>query len=197
MGNTAYQRRTDYGADEAEARLRFLIEVGFSSEDADRVFETVNLPSIEAMRGKIADLRTLGFADPVKMITSLPAILGLAIDNIRGKIADLRTLGFADPVKMITSSPAILGCSADRVRRAAGIALRFTIIKPYMLGTLCRKRLSILIALEAAQPGSWKEASVIIRAEYALLKGSNVVSAPAAFVSPLRGEGAAGASPST
>ena len=29
----------------------------------------------------------LGFADPIKMITSFPPILGLGIDNIRGKIA--------------------------------------------------------------------------------------------------------------
>jgi hypothetical protein len=50
------------------------------------------------------------------MITSSPAILGLAIDNIRGKIADLSALGFADPVKMITSSPAILGLAIDNIR---------------------------------------------------------------------------------
>ena len=39
------------------------------------------------VRRKIADLRELGFADPIKMITSFPPILGLGIDNIRGKIA--------------------------------------------------------------------------------------------------------------
>ena len=54
---------------------------------------------------KIAYLHELGFADPVKMITSFPEIAGLAIDNVRRKIADLRELGFTDPVKMITSSP--------------------------------------------------------------------------------------------
>jgi hypothetical protein len=67
--------------------------------------------SVHNNRGKTVVLRELGFADPVKMITSSPAILGYAIDNIRGKIADLRELGFADPVKMITLRPAILaGC---------------------------------------------------------------------------------------
>jgi hypothetical protein len=65
---------------------------------------------------KIAHLRELGFADPVKMVTSSPAILGLAIDSIRGRIADLRDLGFADPVKMITSLPAILGYAIDGIR---------------------------------------------------------------------------------
>jgi hypothetical protein len=58
--------------------------------------------SVHNNRGKTAVLRELGFAEPVKMITSRPAILGLPIHNIRGKIADLRELGFADPIKMIT-----------------------------------------------------------------------------------------------
>ena len=43
----------------------------------------------------MADLRELGFADPVKLVALFPAILGYAMDNIRGKIADLRELGFA------------------------------------------------------------------------------------------------------
>ena len=55
---------------------------------------------------KIAYLHQLGFADPVKMITSFPEIAGLASDNVRRKIADLRELGFADPIKMITYLPA-------------------------------------------------------------------------------------------
>ena len=53
---------------------------------------------------KIAYLHQLGFADPVKMVTSYPEIAGLANDNVRRKIADLRELGFADPIKMITIS---------------------------------------------------------------------------------------------
>jgi hypothetical protein len=65
---------------------------------------------------KIADLRDVGFADPVKMITAAPAILGYGIDNIRAKIADLRELGFVDPVKMITSLPPILGYAIDGIR---------------------------------------------------------------------------------
>ncbi|NWG25527.1 MAG: hypothetical protein HXY30_14125, partial [Pseudorhodoplanes sp.] len=94
-------------ADDAAARLLCLLDCGFTQAAADHVFETIQLPPIDNIRGKISDLQALGFADPVKMITSLPAILGYAIDNIRGKISDLQALGFADPVKMITSSPAI------------------------------------------------------------------------------------------
>jgi hypothetical protein len=73
-------------------------------------------PAHVALRGKIAGLRELGFADPVAMYTSNPVILGYAIDNIRGKIADLGELGFADPVKMITTNPAILGYAIDNIK---------------------------------------------------------------------------------
>ena len=81
----------------------------------------ISLPAIlsyalDNIHGRMADLRRLGFADPVKMIAYFPTILGLGIDNIRGRIDDLRELGVADPVKMITSSPTILGLAMDNIR---------------------------------------------------------------------------------
>ena len=119
---------TAYGADEAARRYAHLIACGFDEAGADTVFEAIDLPDSAAISLRISDLRALGFADPVKMITSSPPILGYAIDNIRGKISDLRALGFADPVKMITSSPTILGYALDNIRgkisdlRALGFA---------------------------------------------------------------------------
>ena len=104
------------GADEAGRRYEHLLRLGFSEVEADHVFESINLPDCETITCRLADLRGLGFTDPVKMITTMPAILGYAIDNIRGKISDLRGLGFTDPVKMITSSPAILGLAIDNIR---------------------------------------------------------------------------------
>ena len=65
---------------------------------------------------RIAYLHQLGFADPVKMITSYPEIAGLASDNVRQKIADMRELGFSDPIKMITYFPPILGLGMDNIR---------------------------------------------------------------------------------
>ncbi|MDZ4253553.1 MAG: hypothetical protein U1A72_13380, partial [Sulfuritalea sp.] len=124
---------------------------------------------IANIEGKISDLARLGFADPVKMITSLPAILGYAIANIEGKISDLARLGFADPVKMITSLPAILGCSAERLALAAGIVARFDAVKPYMLGAICRKRRAVIETVAVATPKTWAEASRISRREYAKL----------------------------
>jgi hypothetical protein len=72
---------------------------------------------MDNIRGRIADLHELGFADPVKMIAYFPSILGLSIDNIRGRVADLHELGFADPVRMMASSPTILGLAIDNIRR--------------------------------------------------------------------------------
>jgi hypothetical protein len=69
---------------------------------------------------KIADLHELGFADPVKMVTSFPEIGGLAIDNVRRKIADLRELGFNDPVKedgdVTPGDPGLLARAASPLR---------------------------------------------------------------------------------
>ena len=119
---------TAYGADEAGRRYAHLIACGFDEAEADTVFEAIDLPDSAAISLRISDLRALGFADPVKMITTLPPILGYALDNIRGKISDLRALGFADPVKMITSSPTILSYAIDNIRgkisdlRALGFA---------------------------------------------------------------------------
>ena len=91
---------------------------------------------------KIAYLHELGFADPVKMITSFPEIAGLASDNVRRKIADLRELGFADPIKMITYFPPILGLGIDNIRgriadlRELGFAdpVKMVTLNPSILG---------------------------------------------------------------
>jgi hypothetical protein len=66
--------------------------------------------------GRIGRLRQFGFAEPVKMMTSRPAVPGLSIDNIRGKFAELGALGVAEPVKMITSRPAIIELASDNIR---------------------------------------------------------------------------------
>ncbi len=63
---------------------------------------------------KIESLKKLGFADPVKMIVSLPAIFGLNIKSMEEKIESLKKLGFADPVKMIVSLPALLGLNIEK-----------------------------------------------------------------------------------
>lgn len=84
-----------YTAEEAARRLHHLRMAGFDEEAANKIFEAIDVPAPEKIDATLAALADMGFADPVKMITSLPAILGLAIDNIRGKIVDLKALGFA------------------------------------------------------------------------------------------------------
>jgi hypothetical protein len=98
-----------------------------------KTFAARSLP--DNISGRIVDLRQLGFANPVRMITSHPVILRYAIENIcgkivhlrelgniHGKIADLRKLGFANPVKMFTPpNPAILGHAQERLLLCCGI----------------------------------------------------------------------------
>ena len=105
------------------------------------------------------------------MITSSPAILGLAIDNIRGKLEDLRALGFENPVKMITSLPAILGYAIDNIRGkldyaghfgidGRGIVERF----PPLLGyNLDRIRLCVRLSLPLIDPWEMSLSFLITR----------------------------------
>lgn len=100
----------------ANDRMRHLLECGFKPEQARKVAEAVRLRSISESHHKISALRALGFADPVKIITSNPTILNLATDTIRSKLADLRALGFENPIKMIASNPAILSLAIEHIR---------------------------------------------------------------------------------
>ena len=97
------------------------------------------------------------------MVTSLPAILGLAIDNITGKLSDLKRLGFADPVKMVTSSPAILGYARERLLLCAGIVAALDDGSPTQVGQLINKRRTLIDAVAAAKPRKWAEVRQILR----------------------------------
>ena len=115
------------------------------------------------IRGKIADLRELGFADPVKMITSNPAILILAMDTVRGKIADLRELRFADPVKMITSNPAILSYARERLLICGGIVMGFDDDRvDRMLAQLIKQPRAVIDAVALARPRTCSDLRAII-----------------------------------
>jgi hypothetical protein len=101
--------------EEIQDRIAYLVQIGISKEAVAKIQSTrPTLYHKELIHEKIEELRKLGFSDPVKMIVSSPAILGLSIEeNIKVKIEELRKLGFSDPVKMIVSSPAILGLSIE------------------------------------------------------------------------------------
>jgi hypothetical protein len=153
----ALHRAPALTADLAEVRYAHLLACGFDRESADKIFEALDLPEPAKIDQKLADLRDLGFADPVKMITSLPAILGLAIDNIRGKLTDLRDLGFADPVKMITSLPAILGYARERVLLCGGIVAGLSDRKDAMLARLISMRRTEIEGIAARKPQCWAD----------------------------------------
>ena len=82
-------------------------------------FPTILGLGIDNIRGRIADLRELGFADPVKMVTLSPTILGLAIDNIRGRISRPARARFQRPGEDGDITPSDLG-----LRARAGSPLR-------------------------------------------------------------------------
>src|SRR4029078_4287222 len=114
------------------------------------------------IRGRIADLHDLGFADPVKMVTSSPTILGLAIDNIRGRITELRELGFSDPVKMVTSRPAILGYARERVLLCGRIVMCLEERTDNMLGRLIKESRAVIDAVAIAQPRTWSDVHAVM-----------------------------------
>jgi mTERF len=114
-----------FRAGRIDGGLRQRARRSYAHAASDRQFNDIDLPMHQPSRSqkdafmssnKIAYLHQLGFADPVKMVTSFPEIAGLASDNVRRKIADLRELGFADPIKMITYFPPILGLRIDNIR---------------------------------------------------------------------------------
>jgi hypothetical protein len=117
---------------------------------------------IDNIRGRIADLRELGFADPVKMVTLSPTILGFAIDNIRGRITDLRELGFNDPVRMVTSRPTILGYGRERVLLCGRIVMRLEDRTDNMLGRLIKESRVVIDAVAIAEPRTWSDVHAVM-----------------------------------
>jgi hypothetical protein len=120
MNNASTDLRTVPTAERPDLvteRHNHLVSLGFTRESIEQVRQEFRLTLIAAenIDGKIRDLKERGFADPVKMITTLPAILNYTIENIDGKIRDLKERGFADPVKMITTLPAILSLAIETI----------------------------------------------------------------------------------
>jgi len=99
---------------EREERVTYYSKI-FGLENIGQRPFSPSLWPIASYDEKIRGLTERGFKDPQKMITSLPAILGLSFENIDEKIRGLTERGFKDPQKMITSSPAILGYSFENI----------------------------------------------------------------------------------
>lgn len=67
-----------------------------------------DIGSVEKVTETIQGLKARGFADPVKLATNSPSILGLTLEKIDAKVAWLASRGFADPVKLVSNHPRIL-----------------------------------------------------------------------------------------
>jgi hypothetical protein len=97
-------------------RYQELLQAGFDPEWIDRL--TRQRPALFVGVGdKIQGLKARGFDNPVKLITTLPAILGYGFENIDAKIEGLRERGFENPTKLITTLPAILRLAFDNIDR--------------------------------------------------------------------------------
>jgi hypothetical protein len=105
-------------------RYQQLLDAGFPKEWIDEL--TLHHPSLyDNPKAKIEGLRSRGFENPHKLITTSPSILGYAFENIDAKIAGLRERGFDNPHKLITSSPAILGLAFENIdAKIAGLRER-------------------------------------------------------------------------
>jgi len=78
-------------ADERMARFNFYTNI-FGSKRLSRLIFSNYLWPIQNYNEKIVGLTERGFKNPQKMITSLPAILGLSFDNIDRKLRLCRRL---------------------------------------------------------------------------------------------------------
>ena len=96
---------------------------------------------------KIAALHVLGFADPVKMVTSFPEIAGLAIDNIRSSQCRLNTPPDRPrhPISRIAPRPAILGYARERVLIYGRIVMMDNML-------LIKESRAVVDAVAGAQP---------------------------------------------
>ena len=105
-------------------RYQQLLDLGFPEEWVDKVI--LHHPALfENPRAKIAGLRQRGFENPVKLITTLPAILSYGFENIDAKIEGLRERGFENPLELITTQPAVLGLGFENIdTKIAGLRER-------------------------------------------------------------------------
>lgn len=79
--------------EELVKRRRYLLMQGFSEEWVHKLEESAtNLYDPNVVNNKIALLKSLGFLQPIKLIQSLPTILGFAEKNIRRRIELLERL---------------------------------------------------------------------------------------------------------
>ena len=113
--------------EEILARRECLELTGFTRAFIDQLF--VDKPtgfSADWVQATLAGLRERGFADPVKLITSLPPVLGYGFENIdeKIKILDRCFTQYAIPLDAqdtLTTLPTILGTKNDKIWTIAKI----------------------------------------------------------------------------
>ncbi len=100
---------------EIQSRKADLLGAGFSIDFVEKNVVSKRYLPKRSVGGTIEFLLARGFKNPTKLITSMPAILSLSLDNIDAKIKGLKARGFKNPTKLITSLPTILGYGFDNI----------------------------------------------------------------------------------
>ena len=152
--------------------------------DIEHIFDAFagQPPKASSIDAKLKGLRDRGFADPVKMIASSPAILGYAFENIDAKLKGLRDRGFADPVKMIVTLPAILGLAFENIDaklkglRDRGFAdpVKMIASSPAILGYSMLRIHFVSEIVDAFAPGSVSLFGFLINKEPSALAAASV-----------------------
>ena len=112
----------DIRTEEIQDRIRYMLEIGIPKSliEIIRVLKPTLFHKEEVFK-KIEALKKLGFADPVKMITSLPAILGYNIEkNIEPKLTILiKMIGKYNlpytAVSLMESNPLFFSSKRDKI----------------------------------------------------------------------------------
>ena len=133
--------------------FRHLRSLGVGRLDVEKLFDSFSgsPPSCLRIDAKLSGLRDRGFADPVKMIVSSPAILGLAFENIDAKLRYGSRLKI-DAVLLIERWPQLLGYSLKRIHFCARVVSYVSAADDYNLFRLLTTKEPSAVAAAALAP---------------------------------------------
>ena len=98
-----------------KVRQAFLHALGFPNRWINKVArKTPSLYPVENAKANIDYFTLVGVADPIRLCTRFPALLGYNLQRtIKPKLKALRHRGFRDPLHLLTRFPAVLGYDLD------------------------------------------------------------------------------------
>jgi hypothetical protein len=98
------------GGESKEEKRKKIRALGFSNEEVIE-YLTKNFNS-GTLQGKIQNLQSAGFENPISLIEKHPPIASLNINRV---IQSLQSMGFTNPISLIEKHPPIAGYNINRV----------------------------------------------------------------------------------